>query len=229
MSASSPLLKGINGSFTETYPVGNIYCIGRIYAKHAAELGNPVPERPLVFLKSNGCLGPQEGLVRSLRLIERPHHEVELVLWLKRGGQNLLEDEAGRAIGAYAVGLDLTLRKHQEHLKNQGHPWTTAKNFENSALVGPLVTVNESEIQARLSTFEIELSVNGERRQSSNTAQMLRSPLNLVSYLSTLFPLRAGDLIFTGTPAGVAELNHGDVVNAAVGRARATWQFEFEA
>jgi fumarylpyruvate hydrolase len=228
MSATSPSLRGSVGTPAETYSVGNIYCIGRIYAKHAAELGNPVPERPLVFLKSNGCLGPQEGVVRSLQLLERPHHEVELVLWLKSGGRNLSEAEAGRAIGAYGVGLDLTLRKHQEELKNQGHPWTTAKNFENSALVGPLVAVNGEEIQGGLSTFDIELIVNNERRQFSNTAQMLRSPLNLVSYLSGLFPLRAGDLIYTGTPAGVAILNHGDVVIAIVGRARASWRFEFE-
>ena len=206
-----PNLKDLQG---KPYPVTNIYCIGRNYAEHAHELGNAVPDEPVIFLKSSGSLGPQTGEFR-LPAGERPQHEVELVLWMR----------SSTDIGAIGIGLDLTLRKLQSELKSKGLPWTKAKSFLNSALISPLAPVADGHShKTNLDQLDLRLEVDGELRQAGNTSEMLVKPGALITYLNRLTPLMEGDLIFTGTPKGVAEIQPGQTLLARLGGiTESTW------
>jgi 2-keto-4-pentenoate hydratase/2-oxohepta-3-ene-1,7-dioic acid hydratase in catechol pathway len=190
--------------------IDKIICLGKNYAEHARELGDAVPDKPVVFLKppsvlkvaGNGEtlqveLPPQAGLV---------HHECEIVLRLNRGGYRLSLAEAEKAIGEVTVGLDMTLRDLQTELKKGGHPWTTSKVFLDSAIIGPWISVGEF---PRYLSEPFSLKVDGESRQSARGEQMLFGPAQSVSYLSALFPLVEGDLVFTGTPKGVGPIRAG--------------------
>lgn len=193
-------------------PISNIYGIGRNYAAHAKELGNAVPAEPLVFMKSTAALGPQSGEASVSDLPEAPHHEVEMVLWLKEHGR----------IGAVGVGVDMTLRSVQNRCKEQGHPWTWAKSFRGSALCSRLVPFNE---RLNLANLDLKLWLDGELRQNGNTRDMLTGAAGLVSFLSSKIPLLPGDLIFTGTPAGVGPLRAGQELKIQLGEiAQASWK-----
>lgn len=197
-------------TFTDgrTLDVGTLYCIGRNYAAHAAEMGAQVPSDPIVFLK------PPAAVVAGDTAIDLPswsadvHHEVELVVVLGTDLDNADPAAALDAVAGYAVGLDLTARDVQAGAKQRGEPWAVAKSWKGSAPVSHVVPRSTSGD----GPFEISLDVNGQRRQYGSTAQMERSIATLIAFCSRLFSLRAGDAIFTGTPQGVARLQPGDAV-----------------
>ncbi len=190
------------------FAVHRIYCIGRNYADHAKEMGMPVDRgTPLFFCK------PADAVVEDGATIPYPvatsnlHHEVEMVVALKSGGSNIAESDARSHIYGYAVGIDLTRRDLQGAAKAQGDPWDTAKAFDHSAPVSALVPVRGDRHPEHAA---ISLEVNGTQRQHSDIREMLFHVPQIIAALSNLFELQAGDLIFTGTPAGVAALQSGD-------------------
>ena len=188
-------------------PVSTIYCIGRNYAAHAAELNNQVESEPLVFLK------PQASLLRDGSTITLPaysndvHHEVEVVMLIGRGGSDIPLEEALTHVAGYGVGLDLTARDVQDVAKKKGHPWTKAKGFPGAACVSELVAAKKIDNPMAL---DFTLTINNETRQRGDTGNMLFPFDELVSYLSRIYTLRSGDLIFTGTPEGVGPIYAGD-------------------
>ncbi len=189
--------------------VGTIFCIGRNYAAHAEEMRASIPKEPVVFIK------PPTSVIASGATVRRPtfsasmHHEVEVVLAIGRTCRDLRPDEALDIISGMAIGLDLTLRDVQSSAKAAGRPWTIAKGFDGSAPVGPLVPY-------RSEPLSFSLQINGELRQQGSTADMIFSPATLLVYLSSIFTLRAGDLLFTGTPEGVGPVESGDRLVAEI-------------
>lgn len=196
------------------FPVRRIYCVGRNYADHAREMGlDPAVEAPFFFSK------PADALVRSPAVVVYPpatsdlQHEVELVVALQGGGRDLDAGRARACIYGYAVGLDLTRRDLQRTARDKGQPWDMAKGFDQSAPVSELVPAGEC---GHPRDGRIELVVNGVLRQSGDLSDMILDVEELLVRLSRLVELRAGDLLFTGTPAGVAALHPGDRVTARV-------------
>ena len=192
---------------------GKIVCIGRNYAAHARELGNEVPEAPLLFLKPSTALVGDGGTVLLPPQTTDVHHEVELVVRIGRGGKRIPEADALGHVDAYAVGLDLTARDVQSAAKKAGHPWSVAKGFDTFAPLGsfaPAAAVPDPQ------ALRIRLRVNGELRQDGTTADMLHPVAALVAYVSTVFTLEPGDLLYTGTPEGVGPVHDGDVLEAEV-------------
>ncbi|SMO74749.1 fumarylacetoacetate hydrolase family protein [Fodinibius sediminis] len=192
--------------------VGSIFCIGRNYVAHARELEHEVPEQPLVFLKPVSSV-TFEGPVVLPRQSSEVHHEVELVVAIGKGGKHIEEEEALSHVAGYAVGIDLTARDIQRRAKEKGHPWSVAKGFDTFA---PLSSFIDSSRVKDPQQLELSLSVNKEIRQRSNTRLMIFPVARLISYLSDIFTLRAGDLIFTGTPEGVSPVESGDSIEASL-------------
>jgi 2-keto-4-pentenoate hydratase/2-oxohepta-3-ene-1,7-dioic acid hydratase in catechol pathway len=180
-----------------------IICVGKNYAEHARELGDAVPERPVLFIKPPSALlalqVSAETCARFPRDAGALHHECEVVFRLKRQG-------AAFVPGDFTLGLDMTLRDRQASLKKQGHPWETAKVFEHSAIVGPWIPAARYE-EFREQPFRFEL--NGVLKQKGLIAQMTYGPQACIDYMAEFFPLHEGDLIFTGTPAGVGPVEAG--------------------
>src|SRR3990172_8469169 len=187
--------------------VGKIVCVGRNYAEHAKELGNEVPDRPVVFLKPTSALIYSGGKIIYPQMSEDMHHEVELVLLIGKTIKDADKNESALAIEAYGVGLDMTLRDVQSELKKKGHPWTIAKGFDTSAVISDFVSKENYTLTLN---EEISLSVNGTIKQKAKLNTMLFNPVEIVSYISTLMTLEEGDLIFTCTPAGVSKVTKGD-------------------
>ena len=194
------------------FPVRRIFCIGRNYADHAREMGAAVDrEQPMFFCKpadavvSDGADVPYPSATAEL------HHEVEMVVALARGGRDLPREVAGGLVFGYGVGLDLTRRDLQAQAKAKGHPWDVAKAFDHSAPVSALRPMDQGVPgpQARLT-----LAVNGQPRQQATLDAMVHDVPAIIAALSRLFALAPGDLIFTGTPAGVAALQRGDRFHA---------------
>lgn len=190
------------------FPVHRIYCIGRNYAEHAKEMGAEMVSRgnPVFFLKPadaivTGTEVPYPSVTKEL------HHEVEMVVALSRGGRDIDASRALDCVFGYGVGLDLTRRDLQAAAKAKGLPWDTAKGFDGSAPVSALRAASEIGHPARA---RLSLRVNGEVRQDTDVADMIFPVADIIAELSKLFELRAGDLIFTGTPAGVGPLARGD-------------------
>ncbi|MCS7083195.1 MAG: fumarylacetoacetate hydrolase family protein [Bacteroidetes bacterium] len=194
--------------FLEDVPVatGTIFCIGRNYAEHAREMRAEVPEAPIVFLKPVTALCT-DGQVWYPPQTQELHHEVELVVLLGRSGQDIPEQEALAYVAGYGVGIDFTARDLQEKAKRKGHPWALAKGFDSFAPVSRFV---RAERVPDPHALRLQLWVNGELRQSGYTGDMLYSIPRLIAYLSSIFTLQAGDLLFTGTPAGVGPVRPGD-------------------
>ena len=197
---------------TERFPVHRIYCIGRNYAEHAKEMGAAVtPEDPIFFMKPADAVVCDGAEVVYPQATVDLHHEVELVLALGQGGRDLDEASALAAIWGYAVGLDLTRRDLQAKAKAKGAPWDVAKGFDASAPIGAIRPVSETGI---LSTGVLRLEVNGQLRQQSDIADMVLDSAKILMALSRFYTLQAGDLVFTGTPSGVAALARGDSFHA---------------
>jgi fumarylpyruvate hydrolase len=197
------------------FPVHRIYCIGRNYADHAKEMGASVDRgNPMFFCK------PADAVVADGAVIAYPsatsdlHHEVEMVVALGSGGTNIAVESALEHVFGYAVGLDLTRRDLQAVAKSKGNPWDAAKAFDHSAPVSALRRVAEVGHAAHV---QLSLEVNGQLRQSTDIDLMIFSVPQIICELSKLWELAPGDLIFTGTPAGVAALNRGDRFHARLG------------
>ena len=182
--------------------IQRVFCIGRNYAAHAAELGNTTADVPVLFMKPASAIVPAGGNIRLPRGRGAVHHEAELVLLIGCDGADRVEDIAG-----IALGLDLTLRDEQAALKAKGLPWELAKAFDDSAPLGAFV-----EPPRDFSTITFDCRVNGELRQHGETRNMLFPVPRLIAFLAQHFTLRAGDIIYTGTPEGVGPLHPGDVV-----------------
>ncbi|WP_374341272.1 fumarylacetoacetate hydrolase family protein [Azonexus sp.] len=201
------------------FPVRRIFCVGRNYADHAREMGAVDQaegrEPPFFFTKPGDALvgGDGEVVVAYPPATANLHHEVELVVALGAGGANVAVDRAPGLIFGYAVGLDLTRRDLQAKAKEKGHPWDMGKGFDQSAVAGPLMP---AAVCGHPQSGRIWLTVNGRLRQDGDLAAMMWKIPEIIANLSTLVRLEAGDLIYTGTPAGVGPLLRGDVLEAGV-------------
>lgn len=187
--------------------VANIFCVGRNYTAHAKELGNAVEAEPVVFLKPTSALLREGSPIVLPEFSADVHHEIELVVLIGRNGKRVDRAAALSYVAGYGLGLDLTARDIQNVAKAKGLPWTLGKGFEGSACVSTFVPAPAlpDPVDARFT-----LDVNGKRRQSGDARNMVFDIPFLISYLSHRFGLQAGDLIFTGTPEGVAALHSGD-------------------
>jgi acylpyruvate hydrolase len=190
-----------------------IIAIGRNYGEHAKELNNAVPTEPIVFMK------PDTALVKGNKPFFYPdfssdiHHELEIVYKISRVGKNIAEQFAGRYFEEVTVGIDFTARDIQQKSKEKGHPWETAKAFDNSAPVGIFVPKSEFD---DIHNLNFTLFLNDKKVQVGNTADMIFPIEYLISYISRFFTLQMGDLIFTGTPAGVGPVKPGDHLVAEI-------------
>lgn len=194
------------------FPVRRVFCVGRNYAAHTREMGvDPDREPPFFFMKPAGAIVAEGGEVPFPLATNDLHHEVELVVALSGGGNTIAPEAAESHIFGYAVGIDLTRRDIQAIAKQRSWPWEAAKGFNHSAPCGPLHTVAEVGHPKRGS---ITLDVNGVRRQEGDLAQMIWSVPEIIGHLSRLFTLQPGDLIFTGTPAGVGPVVVGNRLKA---------------
>jgi fumarylpyruvate hydrolase len=193
--------------------VRRVYCVGRNYAEHAREMGHdPDREEPFFFQKAPDAL-VLDGRFPYPSGTKDVHHEVELVVALAKGGRDIPVERALDCIYGYAVGLDMTRRDLQAVAKKAGRPWEVGKSFDGSAPIAPLVPA------ARIghpTSGAIWVDVNGERRQTGDLGQLIWHIDETISYLSGLFELAPGDLIFTGTPAGVSAVKPGDQMHAHV-------------
>jgi fumarylpyruvate hydrolase len=196
----------------QRFPIRRVFCIGRNYAEHAREMGAAVEQgRPMFFCKPADAVVADGVDVRYPTATAELHHEVEMVVALAGGGRDLRPEQATALIFGYGVGLDLTRRDLQAQAKAKGHPWDVAKAFDDSAPVSALRRAAEATPAA---DTVLRLSVNGELRQQATLAEMVHGVPEIIAALSTLFELKPGDLIFTGTPAGVAALHRGDRFDA---------------
>lgn len=199
------------------FPVRRIYCVGRNYADHAREMGASGREDPFFFAKpGDAVLNIADGQVGVMPYPPRTqdlHHEIELVAALGSGGRDLSPEQAAACIWGYAIGLDMTRRDLQAAAKKAGRPWEVAKAFDHSAPIGPVHPVAGT---GAMASGRITLTVNGQARQAGDLSDMIWSVPEAIAYLSTLFELKAGDLIFTGTPAGVGAVAPGDLLQGSI-------------
>lgn len=191
--------------------VSSVYCIGLNYADHAAEMQSQRPDEPVVFLKPAASLVAGGGTVAHPVISTEMHHEVELVVLVGQDAPLLTLANAHEAILGYGIGLDMTLRDRQQQAKAKGQPWAVAKGFAQSAPVSAFIPAEQIPDPGALG---LQLLVNGQTRQQGSAGQMLFSVHELLVYLSSIFSLRRGDLIFTGTPAGVGPVKRGDQLQA---------------
>jgi 5-carboxymethyl-2-hydroxymuconate isomerase len=211
-------LIGIYGS-NDKFEVNNIFCVGKNYLDHIKEFGNTeVPREPVIFLKPNNsivCEGEniEIPVFDGNKISSNVHYETEMVIAIGKDGSNLSESEVEEYIFGYAIGLDLTLRDKQNEAKKSGLPWATSKGFRNSAPIGEIIP--QSTIQDPMNC-EIELRINNTRKQFSNTNLMMFNIYQLISYISSIFDINKGDLIYTGTPEGVGQLSPGDKLKAII-------------
>lgn len=190
-------------------PVGKVVCVGRNYAAHARELGNEVPEAPILFLKPSTSIVPLEPSFSIPEGRGGCHHEAEICVLIGKTLKNVSADEARAGIAGLGMGLDLTLRDIQNELKKKGHPWEIAKAFDGAAPIGGFVS---AEHFGDLANAAFELKINGETRQKGNSEDMITPIIDLIEFISRIFTLQPGDVIMTGTPEGVAALKSGDVI-----------------
>ncbi len=195
------------------FPVRRVYCVGRNYADHAVEMGADSREPPFFFSKPADALVPGGGNVAYPPATGNLQHEVELVVALAGGGADIAPARALDCVHGYVVGLDLNRRDLQQRAKDQGHPWGMAKGFDQSAPIGAIRPVAAGGHPARASIW---LKVNGQLRQNGNLEQMAWKVAEVIANLSTYVTLAPGDLIFTGTPAGVSTVQRGDVLEAGI-------------
>lgn len=199
---------------TARFPVHRIYCVGQNYADHVVEMGgDPNRSFPFFFQKSPDCLVIEGKDFPYPSQTQDVHHEIELVVAIGKDGADIKVDDALDHIYAYAVGIDMTRRDLQAVAKKAGRPWEVAKSFDHSAPCSALVPAEEA---GDLSFGHIWLKVNDELRQSGDLNQMIWKVGESIAYLSSLFELKAGDLIFTGTPAGVAAVQRGDQIEGGI-------------
>jgi len=197
----------------QRFPVHRIYCVGRNYAEHVREMGSdPKADAPVFFTKPADAVVPSGTAVPYPPRTDNFHYEVELVVAIGGAGRNIAAGQAHGHIFGYAVGNDLTRRDLQGASKKKGLPWDTGKAFDASA---PIAAIRPASL-GHVEHGRIWLSVNDETRQQSDVSEMIWGVPEIIAELSTLFELRAGDLIYTGTPAGVGPLKPGDQIECGV-------------
>jgi len=201
----------------ERFPVHRIYCVGRNYEEHAKEMGFTGREPPFFFLKPADAVVPvnagETGTMAYPSLTSNLHHEIELVVAIGTGGKSIKAADAQKHIYGYAVGLDMTRRDLQGEMKKQGRPWCIGKAFEQSAPIGPITPAAQA---GDVAHAEISLQVNGKDRQRSSTSKLMWNVGEIIEHLSAAWDLQPGDLIFTGTPEGVAAVVAGDTLVGGV-------------
>jgi fumarylpyruvate hydrolase len=198
----------------EKFPVQQIYCVGRNYADHAVEMGHdPDREAPFFFMKPAYSILADGEAMQYPALSHDVHHEVEMVVALGTGGTDLSVEEANRCIYGYAVGIDMTRRDLQAEAKEKRRPWESGKTFLHAA---PCSSIIRREETGLIEDAGIALSINGIEKQKGNVNQMIWKIPEVISRLSTLFYLEPGDLIYTGTPAGVGPIQVGDKISAKI-------------
>lgn len=198
---------------TERFPVHRIYCVGRNYVEHAKEMGFTGREPPFFFMKPADAAvvveAGQTGTIPYPALTSNLHHEVELVVAIGQGGENIKAADAHKHIYGYAVGLDMTRRDLQGDMKKLGRPWCIGKAYDHSAPIGPITTVAEA---GDIENAEISLQVGGKDRQRSTVSKLIWNIGEIIEHLSTAWALQPGDLIYSGTPEGVAAVVAGDTM-----------------
>ncbi len=194
-------------------PAHTLFCIGRNYAAHARELDNPVPDRPVIFIKPDTAIVQDGGEIVLPAASHDVHHEVELVVVLGGGGRYLDEAAALACIAGYGVGIDVTARDIQNEAKRHAYPWAVGKGFDSFAPISHFVSAGRV---TDPQTLQIALHVNGRQVQHGQARAMLFPVARLIAALSEVFTLQAGDLVFTGTPAGVARFVAGDRLEASL-------------
>lgn len=207
----------IHGSELQ-FPVRRVYCVGRNYAAHAREMGFDHRDPPFFFCKPNdleSIVPVQQEAVDIPYPTETSnyHYEIELVVAIGQDAKNVSVEDAAKYIYGYAVGLDMTRRDLQMNMREQGRPWEVGKAFDFSAPIGPIHPISEV---GELNQADIHLTVNGKTEQRSDINHLIWSVSETIANLSTLFELKAGDLIFTGTPEGVGAVVRGDVMRAEI-------------
>lgn len=211
MSSVLPTVSGYQHRYVDgrpcTLPVGKAVCVGRNYAQHAKELNNPIPEQPLLFMKPSTAIVPLAPEFSLPLDGGECHHELEIAVLIGAALRQATTAQAEAAIAGIGLGLDLTMRDRQQALKNAGHPWELAKAFDGAL---PLTPFFAPAALPPLSTLQFSLHVNGELRQRGDSSDMLTPVLPLLVYISRYFTLLPGDVVMTGTPAGVAALRAGD-------------------
>ncbi|MBD8495477.1 fumarylacetoacetate hydrolase family protein [Pseudomonas syringae] len=201
------------------FPLGKVVCIGRNYAEHAKELGNPVPTEPLLFMKPGSCVVPLEDSFSIPTDRGSVHYEAEIVVLLGKSlSKNPSVEEVLDAISGFAPGLDLTLRDVQTRLREKGLPWELAKCFDGAAVIAPFVSADTF---PDLTDIGIRLTINDKVVQDGNSSLMLNPIVPMLQHMAANFSLQAGDIIMTGTPAGVGPFEVGDrIALELVGQAR---------
>ncbi len=197
--------KWLQGNTTDL-PVGKVVCVGRNYAEHAQELNNPVPAQPLLFMKPATSLVSLADPVRLHPGSDSTHYEAEIAVLIGEPLTKAEEQDAVTAIAGLGVALDLTLRDLQSRLKEKGHPWDIAKGFDGACPVSGFIPMSAT---IDLNNIPVRLSIDGKIRQDGSSSQMLTGILALLSYISQHFTLQPGDIVLTGTPAGVGQLKAG--------------------
>jgi len=199
----------------ERFPVHRIYCVGRNYEEHAKEMGFTGREPPFFFLKpADAIVVAEAGQTVDMpypSLTQNLHHEVELVVAIGRGGQNISAAAAQAHIFGYAVGLDMTRRDLQTEMKKQGRPWCIGKAHDQSAPIGPITPAAQA---PDIASAELWMQVNGIDRQRSQVSKLIWNIGEVIEHLSAAWALQPGDLIYTGTPEGVGAVCRGDIMRA---------------
>jgi 2-keto-4-pentenoate hydratase/2-oxohepta-3-ene-1,7-dioic acid hydratase in catechol pathway len=190
-----------------------ILCVGRNYSEHAKELGNAVPENPVIFSKPDTALLKNNEDFYLPSFSNDVHHEVELVIKINKVGKKIQEKFARNYFSEIGLGIDFTARDVQSELKSKGLPWELAKAFDGSAPIGNFINIENMDLK----NMDFSLQKNGLIVQKGNTAQMIFSFEQIVSFVSQYFTLKVGDLIYTGTPAGVSQVNIGDKLEGFIG------------
>lgn len=202
---------------SDRFAVRRIYCVGRNYEEHAKEMGFTGREPPFFFLKpADAIVAVEAGSTGSMpypSLTQNLHHEIELVVAIGTGGKNILAADAHKHIFGYAVGLDMTRRDLQGEMKKQGRPWCIGKGFDHSAPIGPITPAAQA---GDIEHAEIHLQVNGQDRQRSQVSKLIWNIGETIEHLSAAWELQPGDLIYTGTPEGVAAVVAGDTLVGGV-------------
>jgi fumarylpyruvate hydrolase len=201
----------------EGFPVRRVYCVGRNYEEHAKEMGFTGREPPFFFLKPADAVVPvaqgETGSIPYPSLTKNLHHEIELVVAIGKGGKNIAAADAFDHIFGYAVGLDMTRRDLQGEMKKQGRPWEIGKAYDKSAPIGPITPAAQA---GDVVNAEIFIQVNGKDRQRSNVSKLIWNIGETIEHLSAAWELQPGDLIYTGTPEGVAAVEAGDTMHGGV-------------
>lgn len=197
----------------DRFPVHRVYCVGRNYEEHAKEMGFTGREPPFFFLKPADAVvvveAGQTGVIPYPSLTNNLHHEIELVAAIGTGGKNIKAADALKHIFGYAVGLDMTRRDLQGEMKKQGRPWCIGKAYDHSAPIGPITPADKA---GDVANAEIYLQVNGKDRQRSTVSKLIWNLAETIEHLSAAWELQPGDLIYTGTPEGVAAVVSGDTM-----------------